>query len=261
MRWDGKTRKRPGRAPRHLAALPPLRIFATLWLGAALLCSCPSRSYSAPLHLSLSSEHFRVRYPARTEQREIETVLGILETVYADLQRRLTAASLRPARPTLLDVILHATTQDFVTATGQPWWVAAVTLNSRIELQPLRVLRRRGVLTTTLRHEYTHTVIESIGRGSTPRWLAEGLAIHIAGEGAMFARFEPAPRLMRDEVDRGLAHPASAQQMRALYAAAYREVRMLIRVEGEAGVWRRVAQYGLGRSVPHAKQEAPEKSP
>lgn len=221
------------------------RSLATLWLGVALLCLCPSPSGSATRRLSLSSGHFRARYPAGIGQPEVEAVLDTLEAVRADLQRRLTAASLRLAKPVTLDVILHATTQEFVLATGQPWWAAAVIRGSRIELQPLRVLRRRGVLTTTLRHEYAHAVIEALGRGRTPRWLAEGLAIHIAGESAMLARFEPTPKLTRDEVERGLAHPTSARQMRAMYAAAYRKVRVLIRVEGEAGVWRRVVQCGL----------------
>lgn len=216
-----------------------------LWSGVALLCSCPLPSHSATRRPSLSSGHFRASYPAGIGQHEVEAVLAKLEAVRADLQRRLMAASLRLAPPATLDVILHATTQEFVLATGQPWWVAAVTRGSRIELQPLRVLRRRGVLTTTLRHEYAHAVIEALARGRTPRWLAEGLAIHIAGEGAIFARFAPTSKLARDEVERGLAHPASAQQMRALYAAAYCEVRALIRVEGEAGAWRRVAQWRL----------------
>jgi hypothetical protein len=35
---------------------------------------------------------------------------------------------------------------------------------------------------------------------------------------------------------------ASAAEMRALYAAAFREVNALIRAEGEANVWRRVAR-------------------
>jgi len=192
--------------------------------------------------LSLSSEHFRASYPAQIERGEVEAVLRGLEAVREDLARRLAAASLRPAEPSVVEVIIHNRTPDFVAATGQPWWVAAVTRGRRIELQPLSTLRRRSVLTTTLRHEYTHLVIEALGGGRTPRWLAEGLAVHVAGEGAMLARFEPAAQLTRDELEQRLARPGSPQEMRALYAAAYREVRALLRSEGEAGLWRRVAQ-------------------
>ena len=88
----------------------------------------------------------------------------------------------------LLEVVIHETTPGFIEATGQPGWAAAASRGSRMELQPLALLRRRGVFETTLRHEYAHFVIELLGRGRTPRWLAEGLAAHVAGEGAMLAR-------------------------------------------------------------------------
>ena len=165
--------------------------------------------------------------------------LRTLEATRSDVLQRLAAASLSPPA-SKLDVIIHETPGDFVGATGQPSWAAAVTRGRRIELQPLEVLRRRGVLTTTLRHEYVHAVIEALGRGRAPRWLAEGLAAYVAGEGAMLERFATQTKLTTGELERRLAHPSSRQEMRALYAAAYREVRTLIRQEGEANVWRRV---------------------
>lgn len=195
--------------------------------------------------LTLSGEHFRVSYPARTARREVETVLGILEAARSDIERRMSAARLPFNAPGPVEVVIHETTPDFIAATGQAGWAAASSSRgSRIELQPVALLRRRGVLATTLRHEYAHIVIESLGRARTPRWLAEGLAAHVAGEGPMLlARFNPRLEWTRDELERKLARNASsAEEMRALYAAAYQEVRALIRAEGEAGVWRRVAQ-------------------
>jgi hypothetical protein len=196
--------------------------------------------------LSLSSEHFRVSYPARTARREIEAVLRALEGARADVERRLRLANLEQggaaATARSLDVVIHETTPDFITATGQPGWVAAATAATRMELQPLALLRRRGVLLPTLRHEYVHVVIERLGRGRTPRWLAEGLAVYVAGEGAMLARFNPKSGWTREELERRLQRPASAEEMRALYAASYEEVRALIRAEGETNLWRRVAQ-------------------
>jgi stage II sporulation protein D len=189
--------------------------------------------------LSLSSEHFRASFPAAVERSEVEVVLRTLEVARTDVEQQLAQAAIRADLP-MVDVIVHRTTQDFVAVTGQPWWVAAVTRGRRIELQPLQVLRRRGVLATTLRHEYTHAVIEALSRQQAPRWLGEGLAAHVAGEGGMLARFESKKKLARDELEHKLVRPASAEEMRTLYAAAYREVRALIDAEGEAGVWRRV---------------------
>ncbi len=192
--------------------------------------------------LSLSSEHFRVSYPSSTTRREVEMVIRSLEAARADMERRLTIAGLALAGEPSLNVFIHETTTDFIAATGQPGWAAGASSGSRMELQPLTLLRRRGVLPTTLRHEYAHFVIELLGGGRTPRWLAEGLAIYVAGEGAMMARFQLKSKWTRDEMERKLARPASAEEMRALYAASYNEVRALVRAEGEKGVWHRVAQ-------------------
>jgi stage II sporulation protein D len=187
---------------------------------------------------SLSSEHFRVGYPARVPRSEIEAVIRTLEAARLDMAAR-GAASL--SLPDDLDVTVHETTQDFTASTGQPWWVAGATRGRRIELQPLTILKRRRILGSTLRHEYAHAVIEANGRSSVPRWLAEGLAISFAGEGAAILRFRSKTQLSLDELERRLGRFESSRQMRELYAAAYHEVRLLIRKEGEPKVWRRVA--------------------
>lgn len=196
----------------------------------------------SPSRLILSSENFRAEYPAGVARGEIEAVLGTLEAARADMGRRLAGASLSFALAPKIELIVHATTGDFVGATGQPPWVGGATRGRRIELQPLAVLTRRRILAATLRHEYAHVVVESLGGSGVPRWLAEGLAAHVAGEGALLTRATPKAAMPVEELERKLARPASAEEMRALYAAAYREVSALVRGAGEAAVWRRVAR-------------------
>lgn len=204
----------------------------------------------APARLTLSSENFRVSYPARgasVSRREVESALAVLEAARADVRGRLAAASLAMPALGVLEVTVHETTGDFTGATGQPAWVAATTTTMRgtrrIELQPLATLRQRGVLAPTLRHEYAHAVISALSRSRAPLWLSEGLAAHVANEGARLTRLESRQRLSLADLEKRLAQPAaSAAGMRALYAAAFREVNALIRAEGEAHVWRRVAR-------------------
>jgi len=195
----------------------------------------------APQKSSISSEHFRATYPAKTDRRAIENMLRAFESARADLMRRLEAASLRLAEPGPFEVVVHTTTADFIAATGQGGWAAGATRGRRIELQPLDLLRRRGVLNVTLRHEMTHAVIEALGGGRTPRWMAEGLAIYVAGEAAGLQRIDNKRRLSRDDLERKLMRPASAPESRKLYAMAYHEVSAMIEAEGEKDVWRRVA--------------------
>jgi stage II sporulation protein D (peptidoglycan lytic transglycosylase) len=188
----------------------------------------------------LTSEDFRINYPDSVNQREAASLLTFLQSTRKSLTSRLAASGMTAHIPSV-EIFINETTGDFVGRTGQPAWAAAATKGNRIELQPLATLRRRRVLETTLRHELVHTLVDVIGQGRTPRWLAEGLAIHFAGEGRLVVRYEPRAKMTTAEIERKLVNANSAEDMRAAYAAAYSEVKRLISSEGEAMVWRRVA--------------------
>ncbi len=182
-----------------------------------------------------ANEHFRLSYGKETGQAEVVFVLQTLEAARADLLARGPAASMSWASNSLIQVRLHSSTGDYVAATGQPAWTAAATRGNTMQLQPLALLRKRGILTTTLRHELAHVALESLGNRRAPRWLVEGLAIHFAGEGRMYPK--PALSLSLETLEKRLAAPPSAQEMKQLYALAYAEVRRLIQAKGEAKVW------------------------
>jgi SpoIID/LytB domain protein len=189
----------------------------------------------------LSSEHFRVNYPSRVARRDAESFLRALESARADVVRRVERASLAAVLPEM-EVFVYETTGDFVGATGEAAWVAAVTEGRRMRLQPLEALKRRGILSTTPRHELVHAALEALGHGRAPRWLVEGLAAYVAGEGPLLARSGAARRIPIDELERRLAQQSSSvEETRTLYAAAYAEVSALIRRDGEAAAWRLAA--------------------
>ncbi len=188
---------------------------------------------------TLSSEDFRISYPATIDRREIEGLLSLLERSRKSLVDRVAAAGLKPRLPSL-EIFINETTGDFVGRTGQPPWAAAATKNNHIELQPIQTLRRRRILETTVRHELVHTLVDVLSRGRAPSWLAEGLAIHLAGEGPLVSRYQPRHQMTMEEIEQKLANPQSAEDMRAAYAAAYGKVRSLVKDEGESSIWRRV---------------------
>ncbi len=189
-----------------------------------------------------ANEHFRLRFSKSSNPREVESVLRILETARQDLIGRLKTASLRWNERQPFEIVVHGTTAEFIAATGLSGWATGATRGQRIELQPLALLQKRGVLTTALRHELAHSVVEVIGNGSAPRWLAEGLCLHFASEAAEMNRIRVTRPLAREELERRLKVGASATEMRQLYAMAFREVQALIREKGEAYAWQLIAK-------------------
>ena len=207
-----------------------------LWRGPITLTAGRSVQRS---RRTLSAEQVRVSFPSSIDQREAESLLSEVQSHRRSLNARLSAAGLFTQAPGV-EIHINETTGDFVGRTGQPPWAAAATKGSRIELQPLTVLKRRNVLSTTLRHELVHVFIDARG-ARTPRWFAEGLAIYFAGEGPMVSRNATRQATTTDQIEHKLAAARSEEEMKAAYAAAYSEVRRLINAEGESNVWRRIS--------------------
>jgi SpoIID/LytB domain protein len=203
--------------------------------------SVPTELKTNSKYLTISSEHFRVTYPAGVDRRDANQVLSTLDSARADFLRRATAASISIGDLGLLEIRLNDSTGDFTSRTGQPWWAAAATKGNRIELQPVGILKRRGVLVNTLRHELAHVVIDKASNNRAPRWLEEGFALYLAGEGPMISHYHSRGALSTEELEKRLARPGSQEEMRTLYAQAYLDVLNLVRNGGEASVWKRIA--------------------
>ena len=200
--------------------------------------SLGSRATPVTATRSMRSEHYRVIFPKNMESDEITALLNLLESTRTQLLRR---AGGRASLPQL-EVTVNETTGDFTGRTGMPAWAAAATKNNRIELQPLSLLKKRRILETTLRHELVHVIVDSIGGGQTPRWLTEGMALYIAGEGRMLPQSPESQSLPVEMIDQRLASARTSAEMQTAYAAAFRVVSELVRVEGENRVWKRVAE-------------------
>jgi stage II sporulation protein D len=189
-------------------------------------------------NITRRSSHFRLVYPRTGNTDDSDELLRLLETNRAELLHRVSAAGVDVQFPNL-EIVFNQTTGDFVGRTGMPSWAAAATRKNQIQLQPLKLLKQRQILETTLRHELVHVLIETIGNGQTPRWLSEGMAAYFSGEGRLLEH-EPDARTPA-AVERALASARSASEMRAAYAAAYKLVKDLIRTQGENKVWKSLA--------------------
>ncbi len=122
-----------------------------------------------------------------------------------------------------VEVRLAATTADFVAATGRGRREAAAAVGGRLHLQPLAVLGRLADLDAVLRHELAHLLVEARHRRCprpTPRWLHEGLADAVAGQGPPGSLY--GPELDTAHIDRWLVAPPDEAALRLAHEAARR---------------------------------------
>jgi len=148
-------------------------------------------------------------------------------TEVRDLATRLLdaiAKKLGVPMPAELDLRFHPTVEAYSRATGQPWWTAARTTGTRIDLLPRGVLQEQGILASTLQHEFVHVLADPLLSGR-PLWVREGLAVVLAGELAIETEERRAPAGAQAPVcpsEIALRSPAPAESWRRAYQSAGR---------------------------------------
>ena len=117
--------------------------------------------------------------------------------------------------PAVIRVTVHPTVEAFGRATGQPWWVSGASDGASIDLLPLSLLRQRGQLERTVRHEVAHVLVDG-ALEDRPLWVREGAAFYFAdpGSGSDASMRGGCPE------DEEFLRPLSAGAHRAAYARA-----------------------------------------
>jgi stage II sporulation protein D len=119
-------------------------------------------------------------------------------------------------------------------STGAPGWMAAFTYGSTIRLQPVALLRSRGILDSTLRHEFLHLLVEEHARPGLPLWFREGLVLYLSDPNAAAGRtagnFDPLA------ADAALRLPAGRESAEQAYRASRDEIARLVQQNGKAAV-------------------------
>jgi hypothetical protein len=114
---------------------------------------------------NFQTTNLTIKYHDPRDKAQLEVVI----LSWKDAQTKLRVIGLEPSAITLE---AYGSAAEFTKATGEPWFVAAVTQGKRIQTQRLGALKARGILRFTVLHEAFHTVQPA----KLPRWLAEGLA-------------------------------------------------------------------------------------
>ncbi len=121
------------------------------------------------------TRHFTLRYHGGAEPRLAREILQTLESHFQSIESELNFAP-----PDPIGVILY-TEQDFVDITRAPNWAGAVN-DGRIRMPVQGLTSVTGHLSSTLKHELTHSFIHQKTRGRAPVWLHEGIAQWMEGK-------------------------------------------------------------------------------
>ncbi len=89
------------------------------------------------------------------------------------------AKALDVPAPARIAIRFHETAAAYERATGQPWFTLGAPVGSELHLLPLAVLRDRGVLERTVRHQLVHMMTDAELAGR-PSWVREGAAIYFS---------------------------------------------------------------------------------
>jgi stage II sporulation protein D len=127
-----------------------------------------------------------------------------------------------------IEIRIYPDLDSFRNATGEPGWVAARTDGRRIQMQPASVLRSRGVLESTIRHELLHVTIEAQAVEGLPAWFREGLAGYLEHPLHTGAPMKPSDADLRQRLD--------SEKARRAYRDATRAVTSLVEHNGEGVV-------------------------
>jgi hypothetical protein len=125
----------------------------------------------------VQTRHFTVFFGERLAPNDVRLLTESFESAYAGATGRLGFGTARP-----IDAVVFGETGDFTAETGLPFWSASVMIDGKIYLQPVRVLRERGVLESTIAHEVCLALLYEGYGTSLPRWLSEGLAVYLCDE-------------------------------------------------------------------------------
>ena len=140
----------------------------------------------------------------------------------ASRSRDALAKRLGVARPPGITLRFHPTVESYQRASGRPWFTTAATVGTDMHFVPLTVLRQRGVLERTVRHELVHVLTEPALAGR-PLWVREGAALYFAGESSSQGdapRRSSARARLPCPADRDLQQPVSPGALSTAYTQA-----------------------------------------
>ena len=172
---------------------------------------------------------------------------------------------LMPARKKLADffgkapeelLVIKATVsiEAYKAATGRDWWYYSVIKGDSITFSPIFVLYKRGLSNIAIPHEYYQWSIQKITRYGAPRWLEEGMASYLSGEGKilldqMYEFKNDDIEMTLERIEEVLQGEPARKESRIAYYRSYRMVKKLIDTYGVEKLRDVILAIGYGQTV------------
>lgn len=206
---------RPGAAPAPPAPLPPVDVPSP---STAVVPTPTPAPAATEVTTVATATDVQLTLPA-ADQAEQPALLALIRQT-----RDAVAARALVPPPTRLVLTAHPSMEAFGRATGQPWWVAATSDATGIDVAPIAELRRRGVLESTVRYEVASAVVAP-HLAAAPAWVRVGAALFFSGPPGT-----PVTAKERVEcpTDAEVLRPVSGGAQREAFARAERCVRRAV---------------------------------
>jgi len=201
----------------------------------------------------LANEYFEVWYPAGAVTvthgmyvfEELMPARKTFEEFFGDAPRELLVIRCSPN----LD--------SYKLDTGREWWYYSEIKGDSAVFCPVWLLFKRAIAMVAVPHEYYQWAVRKTTRGGAPRWLEEGVASYLAGEGELLLNqmYEFASSdvsMTPEKIETVLQGEEDRQDSRIAYYHSYRMVKKLIETFGEDRFKQAVLQIGMGKDLDQA---------
>jgi len=204
----------------------------------------------------LANEFFEVWYPEG--KTGVTHGLHCFNIIMPARQQFANAFGSAPEGPLVIYCI--ADMVEYRGRTTRDWWHYSEIKGDTLTYQPLFVLVKRGLDAIAVPREYFKWAIRRSSGERAPRWLEDGMASRMAGEGdllrSQLVEFDDYYQVMSaDDVETLLEEEEDRARTRIAYYRAYRMATNLVDRYGEDQVWTFVSGLGEGMSPDDASRK------
>lgn len=150
---------------------------------------------------------------------------------------------------------------DYKKLVNREWWYYADIKGDSVTFSPVFILVKRGISAIALPHEYYQWATGKITQNGAPRWMEEGIASYLSGEGdilldEMYEFAESDVSMPPERIEEVLQGEEDRRESRIAYFRSYRMIQQLVDKYGEEKVKQMVLLIGRGNALDQACTKA-----